>query len=457
MKGWPLRWKIAFYAAALGIIATISGAATTWLLMRAAELRAFDRRLTTEANGILRDFAPQANPGEMARAARHLAPFLARDRLVDLRRANGEILYQSPRASDLWRASMEFTKGFRTQHSAGRVFRVGQFRSEGVQLRFAGDLADINTIGRDIVFGMFGAIPTVLIVVFLGGQWVARQALGPVEEIRAAASKISVRHLEQRLPVPPAADEIAGLVGVLNQTFDRLQASFEQSTRFSADASHHLKTPIAVLRAGIEEILIDTETPPMQQTRADALLEQVRHLTSIAENLLLLARADAGSLELAPSPLGLAETLAGILDDLRTLASAARLSVGIAVERGLVVYADRSAVALVLRNLIDNAVKYNRTGGRIVVKVDRNGQTASIAIGNNGQSIPPEKVSQIFDRFARARPGQEVPGHGLGLSIARELARAQGGDLLLRDRRDDWTEFSLVLPLLASCEGKANR
>ena len=173
------------------------------------------------------------------------------------------------------------------------------------------DLKEVNQIGRDIIFGMFGAIPTVLVVVAIGGRWVARRALGPVEEIRQAAARISPRHLNERLPVPPAKDEIAGLVSVLNKTFEHLQRSFEQSIRFSADASHHLKTPLAILRAGIEEILTDPKSSAMQQARANALLDQVHHLTSVSDNLLLLARADAGRLDLERREFDLREVLDG--------------------------------------------------------------------------------------------------------------------------------------------------
>ena len=106
---------------------------------------------------------------------------------------------------------------------------------------------------------MLGAIPTVLLIVLIGSRWVASRALTPIEEIRQAAASITPQHLDQRLPVPQTGDEIAGLIEVLNAAFDRLQRSFEQAVRFSAAASHHLKTPIAVLRAGIEEIMSDSE------------------------------------------------------------------------------------------------------------------------------------------------------------------------------------------------------
>ena len=124
------------------------------------------------------------------------------------------------------------------------------------------DARAVNQIGRDILLGMVGAIPTVLIVVILGGFWVARKAVRPVDAIRQAAAGISLQNLDKRFPVPAVDDEIAGLIDVLNAMLNRLQASFEQSVRFSAEASHQLKTPLAVLRADVEAMLHAGESLP---------------------------------------------------------------------------------------------------------------------------------------------------------------------------------------------------
>ncbi|MEP6937431.1 MAG: HAMP domain-containing protein [Chthoniobacterales bacterium] len=147
------------------------------------------------------------------------------------------MVYQSP-ALDA-QALVDRNDELHTRKIGDGSLRVGTFRENGWTLRVAADMAEINHLGLDIVLGMFAAIPTVLIVVTLGGRWVARQALGPVERIRKAASAITIHNLTQRLPMPEAEDEIAGLVTVLNATLDRLQSSFEQSVRFSADASHN--------------------------------------------------------------------------------------------------------------------------------------------------------------------------------------------------------------------------
>jgi signal transduction histidine kinase len=293
---------------------------------------------------------------------------------------------------------------------------------------------------------MFGAIPTVLIVVAIGGRWVASRALGPVEEIRQAAVRITPRHLDERLPVPPAKDEIAGLITVLNDTFERLQRSFEQSIRFSADASHHLKTPLAVLRAGIEEILKDPEASATQQARANALLDQVRDLTSISENLLLLARADAGRLEMRPTAFDFREVLEGACEDARILAEAQNISVEADLPGHLPIMADRFAVELIVQNLTDNALKYNGPGGSVRFSAKLLGSGVELIVANTGEPIPPARVANIFERFYRAGTSQPTAGHGLGLSIARELALAHGGELSLLRSDPDWTEFRLTLP-----------
>ena len=246
--------------------------------------------------------------------------------------------------------------------------------------------------------------------------------------------------------MPPAADEIAGLIGVLNATFERLQRSFEQSARFSADASHHLKTPLSVLRAGIEEILTDPDTPEKQEKRAEALLHQVHHLTSIAENLLLLARSDAGRLDLQRKEFDLTEVLEGVCDDARALAEPDGLTVEAILPPHLLLVADRRAIALILQSLVENAVKYTEPNGCICIHARCTNGEAEVTIKNNGEPIPPERVPQIFDRFYRARSDGRIPGQGLGLSIASELAKAHGGELKLVRSDSEWTEFCLRLP-----------
>ena len=447
MKRWPLRWKLAFYAASLAVVATLAGAATTWVVMRHSEIAAFDRRLALDANELFRDIEHFEGGLKNNRVAfqEKFVPLALQGRLVEICGPAGELLYRSPnlRGPGL---DVPGIANFSTRTIDGRTVRVGTFKWNGLTAHVGADMSEINQNARNILLGMIAAIPTVLLVVALGSRWVARQGLAPVEAIRQAASRITVHNLDQRLPVPPSADEIAGLIGVLNATFERLQRSFEQSVRFSAEASHHLKTPISVLRAGIEEILTDPDTPEKQQTRAEALLHQVHHLTSIAENLLLLARADAGRVDLQHEEFDLSELLEGVCDDLRALAEPRGLTVEAELPQHLPVVADRRAVALIIQNLVENAIKYNEPGGCICIYACARNGGAEVTVKNNGEPIPPERAPHIFERFYRARSGGRISGHGLGLSIACELTKAHDGELELVGSDSEWTEFRLRLP-----------
>src|SRR2546423_15409469 len=317
------------------------------------------------------------------------------------------------------------------------------------------EMRHINRIRWDIVLGMLGAVPTVLIVIGIGGRWVARQALAPVEKISQAASRITVQNLDQRLPVPSTSDEIAELIGVMNQTLDRLQRSFEQSVRFSAEASHHLKTPISILRAGIEEILTDQDTPAKQQMRPHALLHQVHQLTSIAANLLLLARADAGRLELHHEAFDLSEVLRGMCEDASAMAEAEGLEVEAKLPPELPVVGDRRAISLIVQNLLENAIKFNQADACICIYARAVDGEAEVIVRNNGEPIAAERTPHIFERFYRGRSDARIPGQGLGLAVAGELAKAHHARLELVRSNHEWTEFRLLLPTQIKVEQPA--
>jgi signal transduction histidine kinase len=446
MRNWPLRWKIALYSAWLAVAATLGGAITTWFVMRHAEIAAFDRRLATDAEEFFRDVehfeGGQTNNGPMFKEI--FVPLSLRKHLVEVTDASGTVLYLSPRLHQPF--PRDGIKEFHNHKIDGKNIRLAEFSENGLTLRAGDDLKEINQIGRDIFIAMLGAIPTVLLVTLVGSAWVASKAIAPVEEIRHAAKRITAQRLDQRLPVPATKDEIAGLIEVVNATFERLQRSFEQSARFSADASHHLKTPIAILRAGVEEIVADVECSESTRARSEGLLHRIHHLSSVVDNLLLLSRADAGRLELSKTEFDLEEVLEGVLDDALTLAEPLDLKVEADVPKHLLLKADRTFVAMIAQNLVDNAVKYNTPGGRVRVEARAVNSSVEMTIGNTGDGIPEDRTGQLFARFYRVRGDERVPGHGLGLSIARELARAHGGDVELVRSDGSWTEMRVRLP-----------
>jgi len=219
----------------------------------------------------------------------------------------------------------------------------------------------------------------------------------------------------------------------------------QRSARFSADASHQLKTPVTVIRSGLEELLAGDNLRPEAREEVAGLVHQTFRLASIIEDLLLLSRMDAGRLQIQFSRLDLAPLLAGLLDDLSAFPDAFGLGVDADLAPALWATGEKRFIALILQNLLENARKYNRSGGRIRIASRGQGEWAVVSVGNTGAPIPPASREHIFERFHRGAVGENVPGHGIGLNLARELARLHGGSLQLSVSEGDWTEFELRL------------
>ena len=227
----------------------------------------------------------------------------------------------------------------------------------------------------------------------------------------------------------------------------------QRSARFSADASHQLKTPVTVLRAGLEELLAGEELGAEARAEISRLVHQTFRLASVIEDLLLLSRMDAGRLKIQFANLDLSLLLDRVLDDLSALPDPPRLSVDSEIAPSLWISGERRFAELILQNLLENARKYNREGGRIRLAARAEGEWAVVSVGNTGAPIPRESQAHIFERFHRGAVGENVPGHGIGLNLARDLARLHGGDLRLSRSDADWTEFELRLRLEAPAGG----
>ncbi|HVU18205.1 MAG TPA: HAMP domain-containing sensor histidine kinase [Candidatus Didemnitutus sp.] len=220
-------------------------------------------------------------------------------------------------------------------------------------------------------------------------------------------------------------------------------AELQRSARFSADASHQLKTPVTVLRAGLEELLADNQLAPEIREELSTLVHQTFRLTNVIEDLLLLSRLDAGRLQLDLVPVNLTHLLDGLRDDLDALPDAKELLIESDLPPDLNILGERRYTSLILQNLLENARKYNLPGGRIRMAAREDEEWCVLTIGNTGRPIDPDAQVHIFERFHRGAAGENIPGHGLGLNLARELARLHGGDLVLRTSDQEWTEFEI--------------
>ena len=286
-----------------------------------------------------------------------------------------------------------------------------------------------------------------LILVGVGGWLVAGRALRPMRMISETAERVTARGLDARIPVRNEDPEIARVIQVLNRMMDRLETSFRQATRFSADASHELKTPLAVMQGELENALQAAAPGSAEQQLCSNLLEETQRLTTITRSLLLLSQADAGQLRLALEPLDLSAELEGMIEDARVLAADLRLTFEANLQPELRIQADRALLHTALFNLISNAIKYNTPDGKIAIRLESQGDQTIFTISNTGPGIPAGDQGKVFERFYRVDQANtpRVDGIGLGLSLAREIVRAHGGELVLKESRPGWTCFSLTL------------
>ncbi len=239
----------------------------------------------------------------------------------------------------------------------------------------------------------------------------------------------------------------------LSEPVEKLAIDSERSARFSADASHQLKTPVTVLRAGLEELLTHDRLTSEECNEISSLIHQTYRLSGVIEDLLLLSRMDAGRLKIDFATVNLTQLIEASLDDLSALPGELDLTLETDVPVALQVAGEKRYIALILQNLLENARKYNRPRGRIRIAAHADGDRVVLAIGNTGTPIPAPARAHIFERFHRGAMGENVPGYGLGLNLARELARLHQGDLRLARSDGNWTEFEVSFRLAPALAG----
>ncbi len=298
-------------------------------------------------------------------------------------------------------------------------------------------------------------IPAALVLVTIGGYFLARQSLAPVAQMASQARSIGAANLNNRLAVANPADELGQLALSFNELLDRLDKSFEQQKRFVADASHELRTPLAIL-TGEADVALSREDRPSGEYRdsLSILRDESRRLTRIVEDLFTLTRADAGQLPLRPEPLYLDELISDVLKQARSLASAKHLALESDLSPDLPIHADDSLLRRMFLNLIDNAIKYTPPGGKILVRCFKNATHFVIEVSDTGPGIPEDLQPKIFERFVRAdqartRSAGETSGAGLGLAIARWIAEAHNGELRLSKSGPQGSTFTVTLPISA--------
>ncbi|MBX3737177.1 MAG: HAMP domain-containing protein [Candidatus Didemnitutus sp.] len=319
----------------------------------------------------------------------------------------------------------------------GRV-RLSSYRVGPWRIMVGSSLVSGERMLRDYIRISLGLVGGVALLSVGLGYAFSRQALRPLRAIEATARKISADNLGQRIPVA-GSDELASLSHLLNETFDRLQASFEQVRQFSADASHELKTPLALVRLNAEKIRQRVGGQEELRAAVDDILEEIGSLNHIIDRLLFLARSEAGAVPLQKRRIDIAAWVTGFAEDAQALAEdrGAKFRSGENASGELTL--DPDLLRQLLLNLVANAVAVSPAGGAVTLESRPDGANWTLAIADEGPGLPEEQLARVFERFVRFSRDSAATaprGHGLGLAICRAIAELHGGSIRAENRRD---------------------
>jgi heavy metal sensor kinase len=280
----------------------------------------------------------------------------------------------------------------------------------------------------------------------LGGLLFSRQALRPVAQSIRTAKRLDPSKLSERLPGTGAGDELDELAATINDLLDRLAAYHAQIIRFTADASHELRSPLGAMRAAVEIALGQPREPGEYREVLWSLGEQCERLTALVNSLLLLARADAGEVVVLRKPVDLASLASEVAEMYGPLAEEHGVELRWVCRRPIPVLGDPSRLRQLLTNLVDNAVKFSEPGGSVTLGLELADGQARIVVADTGVGIASEHLQHIFERFYQADPARSSAGSGLGLSICHWIVEAHGGHLEVKTVPGSGSTFTAVLP-----------
>jgi heavy metal sensor kinase len=332
---------------------------------------------------------------------------------------------------------------------SGNRFRLALLKSSVANVTIAYPIDEIDATLRRLFSLLLWSMPAAFLVSIGAGWFLAQRSLRPIDKITRSARRITAQNLGQRLPVPETNDEIARLTSTLNDMIARLETSFDRIRQFTSDASHELKTPLAILMGELEIALRRERSAIEDHETLTSCLEEVERLTKVVQGLLDLSRADTGQLALDFSPVRLSRLAADVSDDVAILADRKHITFVNTIQPGIEVEGDSVRLHQALLNIIENAVKYTQHGGRIDISVTADSHVASIQVVDNGPGIPHDQLPYIFDRFYRVdrARSQRIAGTGLGLAITRWIVEAHGGSIEVQSQERQGTTFTISLPL----------
>lgn len=357
--------------------------------------------------------------------------------------------------------------GFKTQSDEGDLWRVYRQAIQVDRLsgwvQVAQELEPVLATAASLQTQVYAGLPLALLLAGLGGYFLASRALQPIVRITQTARAISASDLNQRLHYQGPDDEVGRLAATFDTMLDRLQTAFERERRFTGDAAHELRTPLAALKGRIGVTLSQPRQPQAYRQTLQEMEGQVDRLIRLSGDLLFIARLDQGRMAQPQELIDVRNFLGALLDQIRPLAAAKSITLTETIPAGLALPGNMDLLIRLFLNLLDNAVKYTPENGRVAIQVTAENPFIRIAISDTGPGIAGEHLPFLFERFYRVESHRarhlgnlDQGGAGLGLAIASEIARAHGGHLTVHSELDQGTTFIVQLPANHLHAGRAD-
>lgn len=308
---------------------------------------------------------------------------------------------------------------------------------------------EVERVLQGLLLSLVIALPLIVAVAIGGGYLLVRNALRPLDEVATTAERITSRNLDERVPVVPTGDELEKLSTSLNRMMARLEEAFHHISRFSADAAHEIRTPLAIIRGELEAALQITElAPPLRETLEGAL-EEVERLSRIVEQLLEMSRLEAGEVLTDRNRFDFVEMTRTTVEQMQLLAEEKNVQVTFEGRERIEFEGDRLRLKQIVVNLVDNAIKYTTSGGAVFVKTFPLNGKAILEVVDTGIGIPAEALPQVFDRFYRVDKARsrQLGGTGLGLAIVKSICAAYGGTVTAQSSDGKGAVLRVELPI----------